>query len=166
MSEATMQAQIVGELASRWWLIDHSRPGLDLSPEGVVRLVETALRTKPAASQSWQQWLKGQLSKRYRTALQGQAGKPDLLCVRPEGGREHNGLVVPGQCRARTLFAELKTLEGKVTPEQVQWLKALVDSGAEVWIVDPSNLGEFYERTVPLDSPALPGLHAPDRRYR
>jgi len=155
MPEATMQAQIIRELASRYWLIDHSRPGLDMSPEGVVQLA------RRAQQQHGLGWLKTELSKRYRTALQGQAGKPDLFCVRPEGGREHNGLVVPLHCRVRVLHAELKTLEGKVTPEQKQWLKALVDSGAEVWIVDPSNLGEFYAATVPLDSPPLPGLHAP-----
>ena len=163
MPEATMQAQIIAELASRWWLIDHSRPGLDMSPTAVVKLFDRADAMRFDNHGNKRRWLMAELSKRYRTALQGQAGKPDLLLTRPGPGVEHNGLVTPAHCIARTIHAELKTLEGKVTPDQSQWLLALAASGAEVWIVDPSNLGEFYEATVPIDSPSQPGLHVPRR---
>jgi len=153
MSEATMQAQIINELTARFWLIDHSRPGLDLSPEAVVGLARRAQQQHGFA------WLKQQLSSRYRTALQGAAGKPDLLMTRPGLGAEVSGITLPSHVVPRLVFAELKSLEGKVTPDQRTWLEALAAAGAEVWIVDPNNLGTFYEATVPLDSPPLPGLH-------
>jgi len=156
MPEATMQAQIVHELTARFWLIDHSRPGLDLSPDAVVKLVRQAFS---GAHGDPYQWLRIMLTSRYRTALQGHAGKPDLLMVRPGLGTEVSGITLPSHVVPRLVFAELKSLEGKVTPDQRTWLEALAAAGAEVWIVNPNNLGTFYEATVPLDSPPLPGLH-------
>lgn len=45
----------------------------------------------------------------WRTALQGDAGWPDLVLCRPP----------------RLIIAELKTERGRVTPEQDTWLQAL-----------------------------------------
>lgn len=156
MPEATMQAQIIYELTPRFWLIDHSRPGLDMSPAAIVALVDRMQSTPPDLRRVE---LHRQLSKRYRTTLQGMAGKPDLLMVRPGLGTEVGGITLPSHVVPRLVFAELKSLEGKVTADQRTWLEALAAAGAEVWIVDPNNLGAFYEATVPLDSPPLPGLH-------
>lgn len=155
-----MQAQIVRELTSRFWLIDHSRPGLDMSPQAIVALAKRAI-TQHGVGVDPYRWLERQLSGRYRTALQGHKGKPDLLLTRPAGGRLLHGLTIPGHVVPRTIFAELKSLTGQLDVDQQTWLRSLVDAGCEVWIVDPNNLGEFYEATVPLDSPPLPGLHTP-----
>lgn len=161
MPEATMQAQIVRELAARFWLIDHSRPGLDMSPKAIVGLMR---RMQNVPSGDPYRWLERELAKRYRTTLQGHGGKPDLLLTRPAGGRDFRGMVVPSHTIGRAVHAELKTLEGKVTDDQLTWLLALADSGAEVWLVDPSNLADFYAALVPLDSPPAPGLHLPEGR--
>lgn len=59
-------------------------------------------------------------------------GFPDLVLVRaPE-------LVV----------AELKTLRGKVSAEQQEWLDNLARCGVEVYVWRPSDLGEVYARLV------------------
>jgi hypothetical protein len=48
-------------------------------------------------------------SQGWRTAIQGDAGFPDIVAVR----------------RGSILFAELKTENGRVSAEQQRWLKAL-----------------------------------------
>ena len=55
---------------------------------------------------------------RWRTALQGHAGFPDLVLVHKE--------------RRLLLFAELKSEKGKVEPEQQAWLEALEAAHAAV----------------------------------
>lgn len=58
-----------------------------------------------------------------------EAGFPDLVLVRP----------------GRIVFAELKTMKGKVSPTQDEWLTALMDGGAEVYTWRPCcwNSGEI-----------------------
>lgn len=47
-------------------------------------------------------------SGRYSTALQGDAGAPDILCAKD----------------GRVVLMELKTATGRVAPEQQEWLEA------------------------------------------
>jgi len=54
------------------------------------------------------------------------AGYPDLTIVGPCG----------------TLFAELKTQRGRVTPEQAAWLDALTDAGQRIRVWRPSDWDE------------------------
>ena len=42
--------------------------------------------------------------------------------------------------RDRVVFLELKTARGKVSPAQREWLAALRDAGAEVYLVRPADL--------------------------
>ena len=51
------------------------------------------------------------------------SGFPDLVLVRD-----------------RVVFAELKRERGKLTPAQVDWLQALQNADAEVYVVRPRNL--------------------------
>lgn len=57
------------------------------------------------------------------------AGVPDLMMVRGK----------------RLVFAELKSQRGKVTPEQQEWLSALVVTGAEVYLWQPQDLDLIEE---------------------
>lgn len=43
----------------------------------------------------------------------------------------------------RTVYAELKTAKGKVTPAQKQWLDALATAGNEVYLWRPSDYEEI-----------------------
>ena len=63
--------------------------------------------------------------KGWRTAVQGDAGFPDLVMVRA----------------GELIFAELKSERGKVTPQQQKWIELL---GAAVW--RPSNFDEIREQ--------------------
>lgn len=54
---------------------------------------------------------------------QAATGLPDIVAVK-------------GQ---RLLFAELKTMTGRVTPEQEEWLKRVKDAGAESFIWRPAD---------------------------
>lgn len=48
-------------------------------------------------------------------------------------------LVLVSASRKRTLFIELKTMTGKVRPEQEEWIEALVGAGQEAAILRPSD---------------------------
>ena len=41
-------------------------------------------------------------------------------------------------CRDRVIYLELKREKGKLSPEQVTWLRALWAAGAEAYVVRPS----------------------------
>lgn len=63
-------------------------------------------------------------------SIHSEKGFPDFVMVR--GGR--------------LIFAELKTEDGKVTPEQQEWLDLLGASGkCEVYLWRPSNWDEIQE---------------------
>ncbi len=47
--------------------------------------------------------------------------------------------------RERVVFAELKRESGKLTPYQEEWLSALKDGGAEVYVWRPSQFHEIAE---------------------
>lgn len=55
----------------------------------------------------------------------------------------------------RTVYAELKTEKGKVTPSQQQWLDALADAGNEVYLWRPSDFEEICEVLTSIDKEAL-----------
>lgn len=46
-------------------------------------------------------------------------------------------------CRERVVFLELKREKTKTTQEQKDWLRALRNAGAEVYIVRPRNLDDL-----------------------
>lgn len=58
--------------------------------------------------------------KGWRTPLQGHKGFPDLVLVKGE----------------RVIFAELKSLTGKLSRDQAIWLDRLRTAGAEVYVWD------------------------------
>jgi hypothetical protein len=72
---------------------------------------------------------------RWRTALQGHAGFPDLVLVHPD---------------ARLVwFVEIKRKPNKLAPEQLVWGTALADAGADyrvVWV--PEELDDFCQTLV------------------
>ena len=57
------------------------------------------------------------------------AGFPDLVLVRS----------------GRTIFAECKSENGKLTPEQNVWIEALVIAGNEVYVWYPKHLSEIAD---------------------
>ena len=59
----------------------------------------------------------------WRTTYAGDRGFPDLMMVHPTRG---------------SLFVELKTDRGKVTPEQLEWINTLRDAHQEAYIWRPS----------------------------
>jgi len=62
-------------------------------------------------------------------SIHSPAGFPDLVLVRADGR--------PGD--ARLIFAELKTARGKLTAAQQQWLEALRQTAAEVYVWRPDD---------------------------
>lgn len=58
-----------------------------------------------------------------------EAGFPDLVLVRGE----------------RVIFAELKTMKGKVTPDQNKWLAALRRAEREVYVWRPDEWDAIHE---------------------
>lgn len=70
---------------------------------------------------------------RYRTAIQGHAGFPDLVLVsgRPRGG---------------VIFAELKTQIGRLDLAQKNWLEELRLGGAEIYVWRPTDLAAATDR--------------------
>ena len=72
----------------------------------------------------------------WRTAVQGDgAGFPDLVLVRGN----------------RLLFAELKSVKGKVSPDQKTWLQGLREACSEVYLWRPSDYDEIERVLVGRD---------------
>ncbi len=84
----------------------------DAIVEAAMMLGWRVMHTRPART-----------GKGWRTPLQGHRGFPDLVLVRPP----------------RLVFAELKSLSGKLTPEQTAWIDAL-DKVAEHDPRDPLDI--------------------------
>ncbi len=63
----------------------------------------------------------------WSTPIQGHKGFPDLTLVRPPF----------------TIYAELKTEKGTLTPEQKVWIEALEKCGADVRLWRPSDQAEI-----------------------
>ena len=66
----------------------------------------------------------------WRTPLMGDKGFVDLVLAHPQRG---------------LIFAELKTIKGKVAPEQAQWLMA-IQPHAEVYLWRPTDLEAIAKR--------------------
>jgi len=77
---------------------------------------------------------------RWATHVQGDAGFPDLVLAHPRHG---------------TLYAELKTDKGKLSPAQVEWVQTLTDAGAEVHVWRPAQLDLIVKRLSGLSWAAL-----------
>lgn len=45
--------------------------------------------------------------------------------------------------RDRVIYLELKREKGKLSPEQRRWVTALLDAGAEIYVVRPSDLDDL-----------------------
>lgn len=67
----------------------------------------------------------------WMTQVQGHSGFPDLVLVHPERG---------------VIFAELKALKGRVSENQVDWLRALDATGAETYVWRPTDLDYIVRR--------------------
>ncbi len=65
----------------------------------------------------------------WSTPIQGDKGFPDLVLVRPPF----------------TMFVELKSEKGKLTPEQTVWLEALEKCGHDARVWRPSDMREIEE---------------------
>ena len=72
-----------------------------------------------------------------RFSLGSKRGYPDLHMLR--GGR--------------SLFAELKAMRGRVTPEQEMWLEALRAAGHEAYLWRPSDIDEIEAVLAAKDRP-------------
>lgn len=63
------------------------------------------------------------------------------------GDKDAKGFPDTTLCRGgEIVFVECKRELKDPEPEQEEWLRALAASGAEVWVVRPSNLQELIER--------------------
>jgi len=69
---------------------------------------------------------------RWITAVQGDAGFPDLVLARPMAGE--------------LIFAELKKEGGRVSPLQKAWIRTLMATGAETYVWYPSDMLEIITR--------------------
>jgi hypothetical protein len=61
-------------------------------------------------------------------------GFPDLVMVRAEPGFV-----------ARLIFAELKADRGRLGPQQLEWIQALAESDAEMYVWRPADWDEIEE---------------------
>jgi hypothetical protein len=87
------------------------------------------------------------LEKEFELQVIGTAAKPGL--ARMLGWRVYHTLRSKGSqagypdwtlVRERVVFLELKREQGVVSPAQRDWLRALLDAGAEVYVVRPRHL--------------------------
>lgn len=70
---------------------------------------------------------------RWATHQAGDAGFPDTVLARP----------------GRLIFAELKSIGGRLAPEQDEWLRVLKAAGVEAYVWDPRHwLSGEIERTL------------------
>ena len=69
-------------------------------------------------------------SGKWSTPIQGQAGFPDLVLVRPPD----------------TIFVELKSAIGKTSDKQDEWIAALQAAGQEVHIWRPRDISIIKQR--------------------
>jgi hypothetical protein len=70
--------------------------------------------------------------KGYRTAIMGNKGFPDLVMV-----------------RERVVYAELKSDKGRMTHDQMEWSRRLIDAGQEWYLWRPAEwLDGSIERTL------------------
>jgi VRR-NUC domain len=83
---------------------------------------------------------------RWETAIEGMQGFPDLFAV-----------------RERTVYLELKTMQGRLSEWQKEWIGRLRAAGQEVYVVTPANQAEVIQKLMPpgpfsgSESPQLSG---------
>jgi hypothetical protein len=71
----------------------------------------------------------------WRTHVMGNTGFPDLVLAHKDRG---------------VIFAELKTIRGRVTNGQKSWLDTLKDGGAEVYVWRPEDWSYIKQRLAGL----------------
>lgn len=88
-------------------------------------VTEKELQATVIEIMEWEKWLC------YHThdSRRSNPGFPDLVAVR----------------QGRLMFVEFKSERGKLRPEQIDWLDALVRSHGEVYVVRPSTQNQFLE---------------------
>jgi len=74
---------------------------------------------------------------KWLTPIQGDAGFPDLILVKPGA-------------RGGIIFAELKSDLGRVAAHQRDWLRAIDAAGGEVCVWRPADLQTIAERLSAL----------------
>jgi hypothetical protein len=72
---------------------------------------------------------------KYRTAIQGHAGFPDIVFVKAND-RGVGGI----------LFVELKTEIGRLDPHQKEWLEEIRLAGGEWYVWRPSDMASATDR--------------------
>jgi hypothetical protein len=77
---------------------------------------------------------------RWATHVEGDAGFPDLVLVHQRFG---------------TIYAELKSEKGKLSPAQIEWIDTLNAAGAEVHVWRPHNLDLIVQRLAGLSWASL-----------
>lgn len=121
---------------------------------------ERAFQDAVVAAAGWHGWLvhhcrpgrnrAGAVS----TPIQGDVGFPDLVLVHPSRG---------------TMFAELKSATGRLTPAQQAWHAALYQAGSECHVWRPVDWPAIMKRLAAPVSQAVTGLPPPgppDPPYR
>ena len=120
VSEAAFQAQVLHLAALKGWRTAHFRTAMDSRG-------------------------------RHRTPVAGDGkGFPDLVLARVDGWR--NGQPPATEpfdpntiAGGRVIFAELKSDRGRFEPGQRDWLTALQQAGAEVYVWRPADWDEIVE---------------------
>lgn len=99
----------------------------------LLRIGESQLQAAIIELAKWEGWLVfhpmpvQNQSGRWRTALQGDKGFPDLVLAHKERG---------------VIFVELKSTIGRISDEQQLWIDTLKRAGAEVYVWRPVNIQE------------------------
>ena len=71
----------------------------------------------------------GYLVYHTHNSIRSEKGYPDLMCIRPP----------------RLIVVEVKTLKGRLTPEQKKWLEWFKACGVETYVWRPNQLEEIIE---------------------
>lgn len=104
-------------------------------------MTESEFQSKVVDMARWLGWMvyhpeRAQIKGAWLTP--GSHGFPDLVLVHPRRG---------------VIFVELKTEVGRVSEEQMRWLHALSDAGAEAYVWRPGDWNRIIKR---LDAPYVP----------
>ena len=117
ISEKTFTAEVIKAAKIHGWLVAHFRPAMTQKGDWV------ADEDNPRRVTFKPRWV---------TAVQGDgAGFPDLVMVHDK--------------KKMVIFAELKSEQGRLSPQQKDWTSALLVAGAYCFVWHPSDIDEIWE---------------------